>query len=302
MIRTGGGTHFFRAGDAVTPAELSAIQQVLGTGKQNLVINSFGAATGGNLFVHGGAAATPLANLVVPQNVTVLTRFDNGNVSILGNLTNYGSLYAFVTQSVLQHQGTISASNIINDKTGLISSILPPNIAQSLSASTQPFDLTLSALNAITNHGVISSSGSLKLSAPAINNEGGTMSAAQAITICMPDLVVTAYGGNYISREFNVNALSADIKADNISGVVNTSGSAVHVATNNGLLTLGNINLVGDPTYYNTGDIIISSDISSFRRRVNSRRKRRLTRRKRAPSSRVSLRLAGLLHSRSWCG
>ncbi len=46
-----------------------------------------------------------------------------------------------------------------------------------------------------------------------------------------------------------------------LTGVVNTSGSAAHVSANTADLILGTQCLFGDPTYYNTGNIIIGGDI-----------------------------------------
>ncbi len=67
----------------------------------------------------------------------------------------------------------------------------------------------------------------------------------------------------YFQKELNVftGAGTSDVFVNELTGVVNTSGSAAHVSANTADLILGTQCLLGDPTYYNTGNIIIGGDI-----------------------------------------
>src|SRR5262249_18400445 len=71
-------------------------------------------------------------------------------------------------------------------------------------------------------------------------------------------------GGDLIARELNLNSGGGVIyvKADNLVGTLTTRGYEARVYTNTDTLVLGTIKLDGDPTYYNTGNIVISRNIS----------------------------------------
>ncbi len=70
-------------------------------------------------------------------------------------------------------------------------------------------------------------------------------------------------GGDLLSEELNVNTGggSTDVFVNQLTGTVNSSGTAAHVSANTSVLTIGNQCLVGDPTYFNTGDIVLDGDI-----------------------------------------
>ncbi len=158
---------------------------------------------------------------------------------------------------------SISAASIVN--TGVI------NASQNLNISSQ--------LGNIVNSGVISASaGNLNISSMAsqnliINNLNGLLqsvlgninisTAATADTL--EKLNIGLSGGDLIAKELNFRALNGtvDISTEKLEGLLNITGCAAHVQANTSNLNLGQINLSGDPTFYNTGGSInISSNIN----------------------------------------
>lgn len=126
----------------------------------------------------------------------------------------------------------------------------------------------------ITNYGSIASSnGDITLTATPdakllVNNLGGNMSALNgAINLRETDYAGAAdsviYGGNLFSKDLNINAGAgtATVTVEDLTGTVNTTGLAAHVSTNTNTLVLGEQCLTGDPTYFNTGNIILGGNV-----------------------------------------
>ncbi|MBX3149797.1 S-layer family protein [Candidatus Obscuribacterales bacterium] len=127
---------------------------------------------------------------------------------------------------------------------------------------------------AITNYGSIASAnGDITLTATPdakllVNNLAGNMSALNgAINLRESDYVGTAdsiiYGGNLYSKDLNINAGqgTATVTVEDLTGKVNTTGLAAHVSTNTDTLVLGEQCLTGDPTYFNTGNIVLGGNV-----------------------------------------
>src|SRR5438876_296026 len=164
VINVGGTSHPVSASDILTPAENLALQQILSTGQQSIVLNNGGAAVGGN-FRLSNLSALQISNLVIPQNVTAVQDFGiNKALNLSGNLTNSGNLYA-VSSSNAVTNALINATNIYNRPGALISSILPSDGLSGVTSSVSSLSLTLNALNDIINSGRITSSGNLTLTA-----------------------------------------------------------------------------------------------------------------------------------------
>ena len=114
-LQLGGSTRQVRAADALTDAERVAFNQVLSTGQQLLQLGALGNAVGGSFRADSDLRGT-VAGLVIPQGVTAIHDFGSGSpLSILGNLTNAGSLFA-VTSNPAVANATISAGNIFNQQ------------------------------------------------------------------------------------------------------------------------------------------------------------------------------------------
>ena len=86
-LQLGQDTRTVNPGDLLTPAENIALQQVLGSGQQNLLLNNLGAAVGGAFQV--SQQMTGIQNFVVPQGVSALHDFGTvNNLNLTGNFTN----------------------------------------------------------------------------------------------------------------------------------------------------------------------------------------------------------------------
>ncbi|MFA6270516.1 MAG: hypothetical protein WC657_04925 [Candidatus Paceibacterota bacterium] len=100
------------------------------------------------------------------------------------------------------------------------------------------------------------------------NNLSGKLSAQDDINFrsagntSSADLNIS--GGDLLSSQLNINAGlgNAEIHVDQLTGVLNSYGSAAHVSANTSTLTLGEQCLVGDPTYFNSGNIAIAGNIT----------------------------------------
>ncbi len=115
-LNIGGHQTTIAAGTSLTGAELVAAQQVLSGGKQTLVINSSGVATGGTFSLNGntvgaldGALKGNISGLDISKGVTALDTV--GSLSLGGTLVNQGKLDIGAAGQTLD---TISASNITN--------------------------------------------------------------------------------------------------------------------------------------------------------------------------------------------
>ena len=70
-------------------------------------------------------------------------------------------------------------------------------------------------------------------------------------------------GGNLAAQAINLQAGTGAIQADvnNVTGAVNVSGGSAQFASDAGVLDLGSLDMAGDPTFFNMGDIRIDGDI-----------------------------------------
>ncbi len=287
-ITVGGETKTVSAGDKVTAAEYIAVKQSLG-GDQSIVVDSSGKATGGQVDLNTIAATKNTMkadSLTVAQGVTAVGDLDrNSSFKLDGDLTNFGSVYA--VNSGNSHKGAdITADNITNASGALISSnagsqfgnkadsidlSLTSNNFSNLGTVESSGNLTITASN-VTNGGTVSAAKDLTLdSAAALNvdNNGGTMSAGQAINV-RPSNYNAAFntalvGGDYLSKEFNLNTGrgTIDVDVNQLTGQVNGAGNSAHVTANTENLLLGDICLKGDPTFFNLGSITLGGTISA---------------------------------------
>ena len=304
----------------MTPAEKVALTQVLSSGQQSLILNARGMAIGGQF--SSTDLSSNIGNLGVPQGVTGYLNFSQQNsLSLSGNLLNNGSLYAF-SSNPGNATGSISANNIVNYANALISSNLNSAFASSTGALPN-FNLILHAVNNITNHGVISSSGSLTLSAgsslintpqtltqttqtliqaqnnlniitSSIINSGNLTSLASNINVSsslqkldfnnnsgvvsaiLGDINVSnlsssalaslnLQGGNFYSQSLNLSAASGAVEANlgDVSGWINVNACKANVGAATDNLKLGNLNITGDPTFFNSAGTLTLSNLSN---------------------------------------
>ena len=316
-IRVGSAIQTIGPGQLLTPAQMVAANQVLrgGLAAQTLLLGSNGAAVGGSMVISQRFAPS-LNGLVIPAGVTVINRA--AALALTGNLTNAGTLYAISTNPAIT-TANISALNIQNQQSGLISSILPSGILSRFTNAIPNLGLSLNAVNNFANAGTISSAAALSISAGGsilnsasagspviqaqnnvllsasnivnaglissangnvniaitpsqslnVNNTGGVIRALNGNIVFGPGKLdysqsLNLTGGNWLSQQLNIDIGSGtlNMNVQNILGQVNVEAGAAHLLASTPDLNLGNINIVGDPTWFNTsGNVLISGDI-----------------------------------------
>ncbi|MBX9572687.1 MAG: hypothetical protein K2X77_27575, partial [Candidatus Obscuribacterales bacterium] len=180
-----------------------------------------------------------------------------------GSISNTGTSAAAAAASVLAQNnialisslGVISNTGIIASNAGNI------NISTVMTDQVRNFALA-SVLDSLSN----SSANQLT-----IWNVNGTVQASSG-NIIVGDFLSDARtnilieGGQLLSQELNFNSLlgTIDVSAHEISGIVNADADAAFIGTATGNLTLGNICLKGDPTYYNQiGSISLNGTLTA---------------------------------------
>lgn len=293
-LMIGGTTQTVSPQSVLTPAEHLALQQILTTGQQSVILSANGNAIGGT-FALTNQIAQQISHLVVPQGVTAVRDFGTqSNLNLSGNFTNGGNFYALSSNSAVTN-AIISATNIFNQRGALLTSILPAGGIPGFTSAVDHLDLTLKATNKIVNEGIISSSGKLNLQTNVLINSGNISSANSDINIAQSgatdltvdnrggvidalngsinignkdlqkELVGTAViGGDLLSKSVNINSGSgtAILNVNRMSGELNATAGALHTLVHNGDLRLGKICLEGDPTFFDLdGSVILSPDL-----------------------------------------
>ncbi|MBX9724504.1 MAG: hypothetical protein K2X81_24050 [Candidatus Obscuribacterales bacterium] len=261
-INVGGTTGVVGSGSysTLTPAEYLAALQVVSTGHQTLNLNSSGQAISGTFTL---PAASSLASLVVPTGVTGVYNIASSNqLNVTGNFTNSGSFYV-VSSSQGANSAVLNAVNIVNNQGALLSSVLPAGGLAGFSNLISSLNLTLNAINNISNFGSITSSGSLNMIAgnqiinsnvasaalanisavnnismiaPHIDNSGQIVSALNNIRIQSANLVnsglLDSVKGNIsisnlVQKVLDINNVGGLIEAKNTLTISNRSTSTL---------------------------------------------------------------------------
>jgi hypothetical protein len=299
-ISVGGETKTVAAGSQVSAAEYIAVKQILAGSAQKILIDSQGSATGGEVDLGAITANNDVmraSDLVVPVNVTTIGDFSKrSDFRLLGDLTNAGTVF---TSGNGRNGGAIRADDIVNQAgakitaDGSLALFASGNLAN-YGSITSTGSVTLSAGNSLTNTGSVSAKNDVNLSASNINNSGSVQSLKGDINIDGPattELNVNGAGGtftaggdinvrnsayagsfntnvtsgDYFSRHFNLNAGNGILRADvnELTGLVNQTGSEAHLSASTDDLNIGQVCLTGDPTYKNdAGNININGNIS----------------------------------------
>jgi len=300
-VAVGDRTVSFAEGDRLTAGELVAVQQAQTRSGQTIQLDGDGRAVGGILSlmdVSRNRGDISLDDVVIPRNVIahdVLTA--RSQLTLSGDLTNFGTL-SEVTRG--RNAASLTANNISNASGAVITTVDRRGtgvVDLSLSAS-ESFsnagliessgmleisggqsvansgtiearqDLSVSA-NELQSSGMLSSTlGSINLNGNGeyhVSNTGGTLSAHRDVNVNYKGTsVATVYGGSVYSERVNLNSGvgTINVDVDNVTGIINSTGSAVHVKTSTDNLILGKQCLAGDPTYFNdSGSITITGDI-----------------------------------------
>lgn len=280
-IQVGGETKTLTAGTKVTAAEYIAAKQVLAGVGQKVTIGNGGAATGGDVdlsAITGRGDVMRASDLTVPVNVTTTGDFSKGSeFRLLGDLTNSGTVHA-LDGSGNGRGGTLRADSILNNSGALIASDVDLNLQGDKSITnngiiTSAGNLTLTTTH-LTNRGSISSDKDVNLNASVptvassisglnVDNAGGTISAGNNINVNANGLNANLSGGDWLSKNLNLNAGAGTIDANvgNVTGNVVSTGNAVHFAAAAETLNIGETNLI-DPTFYNLGNINFTGNIN----------------------------------------
>lgn len=254
---TNGNSFLVEHGALLTPAQYVAANQVLSGGSQQLLLGSAGNAVGGSFAIH--QTNYPLGNLVVPQGVTAIHDFGVGApLNLSGTLTNAGTIYALSSNESV-NSAAIASTNIVNQQGALITSVLPTAGLAGYSSALSTLNLNLSAVNDIFNHGIISSSADLLLSAGGSIVNSQIISAAQNATLVstlgnISNSGLVSAGANLSMLAggsiFNTSSISAGqnaalmstIGSINNSGLISAAAGAIELASKQGQsLTINNI-------------------------------------------------------------
>ena len=285
-INVGGSNQSFSAGQKVTAAQYVAIKEVLGGQVQSLQLSSAGLADGGSFSLNQNSSRTNL--LVVPVGVTAVDNFSSSRtVTIGGDILNYGTIAA-TTSNGRVTSGTIAGYDITNAKGGLVQTLTANNLNLTLDASNNLTNAgtiqtagtvnLLAGSGLLTNSGLVASTnGNINLASGtaggASNNltvsaQGGTFAALNGnVNVNSPNYKgsgnVLLDGGDYLSKNLNVYAGTGAINGSvgQVTGTLNSSADATHLLADTATLNLGNNCAIGDPTYANSGNIVITGGV-----------------------------------------
>ena len=208
------------------------------------------------------------------------------------NAINNLSLTLVASHNIVNNGAITSADNLTALAGGSITNAPTAGPAAGLPRVQAAGELNLLS-GAVANQGVVSSSsGNVDLAVPSnyasaagpfasgtlpgslpqyitINNTSGTIQALEG-TINLGGMelgqsaLLTLTGGNLAASAINVQAGEGAIKADvnNVTGAVNVSGGGAQFGSDSGVLDLGTLDLAGDPTIFNNGDIEITKGFS----------------------------------------
>src|SRR5215470_4978703 len=201
-ILNGNKAQTVTAGISLTPAQAVAVNQILTTGTQSLILGALGQAKHGSLTLQSGGT---LSSLFVPRGVTLIGDFSSGStLNLTGNLTNSGTIYAASNNQAISN-AIFSANNIRNNAGGLITTIVPTGGLVGFTTPVTNLSLSLVAVYDIINAGHIFSANHLNLVAGhQIVNVAGSqavMSAVNSVNIATPLLI----NGGAIQAGTNIN-------------------------------------------------------------------------------------------------
>jgi hypothetical protein len=211
------------------------------------LVNSGTIASPGVLAINAGSNVINYGNITTPGTLAITSA---------GGLSNFGTVSGGAT-SVAAAQAFINSGAVTATAGNL-------NVGSAAGAFTNSGSLAAPIgninINTMTANAVASSIN--------FNNAGGRLTALNAINFREAsfsgnsDISIT--GGDLISNSLNLNVGqgTTNVAVNQLTGVLSTYGGAAHVSANTENLVLGDQCLLGDPTYYNNGDITINGDIT----------------------------------------
>ncbi|MBP7862563.1 hypothetical protein KA183_12845 [bacterium] len=250
------------------------------TGSESLVVpNSVSLGLLGfdssNPFSAGGSSSISgsVYALQNAPNLTSILNFGSLNISSSGLLTGnmsdmlglsgwYSSNIFLNVQNTLVNQGTISSPGDLAINAG--------SMVNSGLIAAQTGNLNIMAnMGQITNSGALTAAlGNINIASSAnlaLNNTSGLIQALNQINLgdvtnqSTRNLAIT--GGDLIAKEINAYAGGGaiDVAVNELQGTFTAKAYDLHVQASTDNLVLGDINCIGDPTFYNNaGNITIS--------------------------------------------
>ena len=203
-------------------------------------------------------------NITNNSNASITSQL-NQNARDLGGIVTDLGLHLHADDS-LNNYGSITSAGDLTLSAGKVMNNSGQTVAQNNLSLQAPKIFNSGRIESMTANVNLDSAST---SALLVNNFGGTIAALDgAINLRTPeyqdrfDTLVS--GGDLLSKEVNVytGGGTSDVFVNELTGIVNTSGSAAHISANTEVLTIGEQCLVGDPTYYNTGFIMIGGNIT----------------------------------------
>lgn len=220
----------------------------------------------GNLYAMSSNSAVTTAtimaaNIINQQNALMTSIYPAAGLPGFTNAASALNLNLIAINEIINH-GTISSSgNLAMTAGGAITNLATITAAQNAALT--------SAIGAFNNSGLISAmSGNVNVASQmartlAFNNVGGTLQAlngqinastASATALgAKPTLTVT--GGDLVARELNFTSTGGlvEVGSRTMEGRLNINAGEAHVTASTPNLVLGQMNLTGDPTYWNAG-------------------------------------------------
>jgi YVTN family beta-propeller protein len=265
------GTHnvAIQSGQLITPAEAVALSQIISTGHQSLILGAAGNAVGGSVNITGQS----LSSLVIPTGVKVLDNVAGSSLTLTGGLINSGSLFLYSTSSGAS-TASLTAADIINEKGGLLSSVVPASLLAGLT-SIPALSLNLSALNNLINAGIISSSGGINLTAGnSITNSGSIISGSVGNINLTSNIINNSSLINSVAGNININAANAgNISVNNVNGTLQALLGNINVRdasfTANANFDLTGGNVLSKVLNINSGSGVVNVDANTLSGLVN---------------------------------
>lgn len=247
----GGGTLMTVApGQPLTPAQYMAVSQAIFTGRQGILMNSQGAATGGFATVMAAAAsAHSIETMVVPKNVML------GAIGFAAQnpLNTVGSGYIAGTLSMLQTAANVASvlnfGNLTVAPGGVITTSLPADASFMGPGVFESASLNINVAHNVLNQGsIVNQNGALNITA------GGTVTNQGVGLPTTTGSLSGVSNGSILARSINVATASGTILNTGLMYSINNlrlintqqSDSAFNVL-NSGKLASKN------------GDVVISS-------------------------------------------
>ncbi|MBS2005405.1 MAG: hypothetical protein JST01_00090 [Cyanobacteria bacterium SZAS TMP-1] len=264
-ITVGGKSETFSAGAHVTPAEYVAIRQVL-TGSQSLNLDSQGAATGGSFSINA-VASSRISDLVVPAGVVAFDYAGGSkNQVFTGDILNYGTIYGVGTRGS-GNTVSINARDITNESGGLISTKLPTTLISTLGGLFTGVNLSLNAIDDISNSGKIISSGSLSLNTlnGSIFNIAGNNSNLAPVMQANGNVSVSSGSGNLTNSGLIASAIgNINISTANVANNINICAAGGTFQALKGDINVRDASYISDANINMNGGDYLSKNLDLY--------------------------------------